>query len=264
MPGPYPPVPAIVAWLLWGMLWNTLSDQKVEPTTMRVASCIVLVFTLAVAATSTFAAEKSETSHLAFVTEYIRELAAIEHVRASADKELKQGKENEVFSNAIHSSTLMQLELRSQINMLKDMRLKPPFDELIPNITGFYEHKIRLLQRMIDIGSAFLAGPKPDADYGKLAAEMPKIRAELEYIDRSLLDATPLIFATLIDPKSDSKNHASHLIITKAERVKLIDDLNAAFGAKLDQKEQDSTVSAASVLKAYFLKDYKCSDDPWE
>jgi hypothetical protein len=117
---------------------------------------------------------------------------------------------------------------------------------------------------MIDISSAFLVGPKPDVDYGKLAAEMPKIRAELEYIDHTLFDATALIFATLIDPKPDSKNHLSHLIITKAERAKLIDELTGAFGSKLDQKDQNFTVSAASVLKAYFLKDYKCSDQPWE
>jgi len=117
---------------------------------------------------------------------------------------------------------------------------------------------------MLDVGSAFLAGPKKGVDYGKLAAEMPKIRAELEYVDHSLFDATPLIFATLIDQKPDSKNHASHLIITKAERAKLIDDLTGDFGSKLHQKDQNFTVSGASVLKAYFLKDYKCSDDPWE
>ena len=55
---------------------------------MRVVSCIVLVVTLAAGAASTFGAEKPkaakpETSHLAFVTEYIRELAANENIRAS-------------------------------------------------------------------------------------------------------------------------------------------------------------------------------------
>jgi hypothetical protein len=33
---------------------------------------------------------------------------------------------------------------------------------------------------------------KPDVDYGKLVAEMPKIRAESDYIDHALFDATPL------------------------------------------------------------------------
>jgi hypothetical protein len=121
-----PPLPAIIAWLLWGMLSDILRDQKAEPIKMRVvSSCIVFAFTLAAGAAPTCGAEKPETSHLAFVTEYVRELAAIEHIRAAAEQELKQGKESEAFSNAIHTSTLMQLELRSQIDMLKGMRLSP-------------------------------------------------------------------------------------------------------------------------------------------
>jgi len=168
------------------------------------------------------------------------------------------------LSNAIHIGTLIRLELSSQIGMLKGMHLNPPFDDLIPTLTEFYERKIALHRRLIDINSAFLAGPKPGVDYGQLAAEVPKIRAELEYIDHALFDVAPVIFATLIDKKPDSMNHASHLIITKAERAKLIEKLTDNFGSKLDQKDQNYTVSAASVLKAYFLKDFKCSDDPWE
>ena len=56
----------------------------------------------------------------------------------------------------------------------------------------------------------------------------------------------------------------TRLIITKAERAKLLSDLTGDFGSKLDQKDQNFTVSAASVLKAYLLKDFKCSDDPWD
>lgn len=208
--------------------------------------------------------QKAETPHLAFVTEYIRELAAIEDIRASGEKDLKNGKKDEVFSTAVYTSTRMQLELRSDVKMLNGMYLKDPFDFLIPDITNFYEQKIELHQRLIDIGSAFIGGPKPGVDYGKLAAEMPKIRATLDDIDHTLFQAAPSIFATLIDPKPDSKDHLSHLIVTKAERKKLIEDLDLYFGAKLDQKDQNYTVGAASVLKAYFLKDFKCSDEPWE
>jgi hypothetical protein len=93
---------------------------------------------------------------------------------------------------------------------------------------------------------------------------MPKIRAELEFIDQSLFEATPLVFATLIDMKEDSKGHASHLIITKEQRAALIAKLTDSFGAKLDQKNQNYIVSAASVLRGYLNKDFKCSDEPWE
>jgi hypothetical protein len=211
-----------------------------------------------------FGAEKPETPHLVFVTEYVRELGAIEAVRAAGERELAAGKQDEFLLNAIHTSTSIQLELGSQIRMLKGMLLKPPFDELTTNLTGFYAQKMGLHQNMIDISTAFLSGPKPGVDYGEMAAEMPKIRASLEFVDHAIFEATPLIFATLMDQRPDSKNHVSHLIITKAEKAKLLDDLATRFGSKLDQKNQNFTVSAASVLKAYLLKDFKCSDEPWE
>jgi len=93
---------------------------------------------------------------------------------------------------------------------------------------------------------------------------MPQVRAIFDDIDHSLAEAGPLIFATLIDQKGDSRNRANHLIITKAEREKLIDTLTTYFGEELNQKDQNFTVSAASVVKAYLLKDWKSSDEPWE
>ncbi len=225
---------------------------------------VSLLFAALICAAAVLAqSKKPETPHLVFVTEYIRELAAIENIRESGEQELKQDP-NSTFSNMIHSSTLFQLELGSQIRMLRGMRLKPPFDDLIPNITAFYERKVILWKRMADIGSDFIGGPKAGVDYGKLAAEMPQIRGQLDYIDKALFEASPSVFATLIDLKEDSKGHASHLIITKEERAKLIDDLNTDFGPKLDAKDQNYTVSAASVLKGYLLKEFKSSDEPWE
>ncbi|MCU1310610.1 MAG: hypothetical protein JWO20_1735 [Candidatus Angelobacter sp.] len=241
-----------------------LTFQKAWPERMKLLSSIVFTLILGTWATPTFGVAKPETSHLEFVTEYIRELAATENLRASAEQELKQGSKDEAFSNGIHGSTLLQLELRSQVAMLRGMNLKPPFDDLIPNIRVLYSREIALHQKLINIASAILAGPKPNVDYGKLVAEMPKIRAELEFVDRTLFDVTPLIFATLIDQKPDSKNHVSHLIITKTERTKLIDDLNVGFGSKLDEKNPNFRVGAASVLRTFFLKDFKCADEPWE
>lgn len=209
---------------------------------------------------------KPETPHLEFVTVYIRELAAIERIRAAGEAENTQDKKDDKlpFASGIHTSTLFELELGSQVKMLKGMRLNAPFDFLIPNITAFYERKIVLWRRMRKISSDFLGGPKDGVDYSKLAAEVPQIRGELDFIDQSLFEAAPGIFATLIDMKEDSKGHASHLIITKEEKATLVSKLDDSFGAKLDQKDQNYTVSAASVLKGYLNRDFKCSDEPWD
>ena len=200
------------------------------------------------------------------MTEYIRELAAVERIRAAGEEENNQEKKDDKlpFAGVIHTSTLFELELGSQVKMLRGMRLNAPFDELIPNITGFYERKILLWRRLREISSAFIGGPKEGLDYSKLAAEMPQIRGELDFVDQSLFQAIPSIFGTLIDMKADSKGHASHLIITKEEKAGLISKLDNSFGAKLDLKGQNYTVSAASILKAYLNKDFKCSDEPWD
>ncbi len=121
---------------------------------------------------------KPETPHLEFVTEYIRELAAVERIRAAGEGENNQDKKDDKlpFASAVHTSTLFELELGSQVKMLKGMRLNAPFDELIPNITVFYERKIVLWRRMREISSAFIGGPKDGVDYSRLAAEMPQIK----------------------------------------------------------------------------------------
>lgn len=231
---------------------------------MQFSICIAQTNSKATRATSR--SVKHETPHLEFVTEYIRELAAVEQIREAGEAENNQDKKDDKlpFSGAVHTSTLFELELGSQVKMLKGMRLNEPFDFLIPSITGFYERKIVLWNRMGEISGAFIGGPKDGVDYSKLAAEMPKIRAELDFIDQSLFQATPSVFATLIDAKEDSKGHASHLIITKEEKAGLISKLDDLFGEKLEQKGENYTVSAASVLKTYLNKDFKCSDEPWD
>jgi hypothetical protein len=114
---------------------------------------------------------KSETPHLRFVKEYVRELIADESLKINGEKEFGEAKtDNERFSTGIYVSKSAQLELRSQIAMLKSMRLRDPFDTLIPSLMGFYQRQIELQQKLMDISTKFLAGPKPSVDYQALAA----------------------------------------------------------------------------------------------
>src|ERR1019366_6823585 len=128
-----------------------------------------------------------------------------------------------------------------------------------------YTYKIDIWRQLSDGGPALRRGPQENVDYGKIAARAPKLNAQLEYMDKALFDATPLVFATLIDPRPDSLNHLSHLIITKAERDRLVKSLEISFGAKLQTNNQNYTVGAASLLKMFLTeKHYACSDEPWK
>lgn len=198
----------------------------------------------------------------AFVQEYIRELSAIEDVRAKAEGEFKEDPSH-LMPSCVRNGTRFQLQLTESIGMLKSYSLGKRFDWLVPNIVGFYQEKLRQYTDMVEICSQMLAGPKPNVDYGALAAEMPKITARLDYIDESLFKASPAIFATLIDEKPDSKNHVSRLTITCAERDALVRTINVDFGSKLNVEKQNWTVSAASVIRDYLIKKgYTCSDEP--
>jgi hypothetical protein len=241
--------------------FRTSEDQMF----LKVAPWFVLSVAVIISPSAIRAAGNPETPHLIFVTEFIRELAAIEDIRAAAEQDLKpEGPPEAVFTNMVYTSTRMQLELKVQVSRLKGMRLTKPYDEVIPDLTAFYQSKLELWAKLEQIASAIISGPKPDVDYGKLAAAMPQIRATLDAVDQAIFKATPLIFATLIDLRPDSENHVSHLIVTQAERKRLISAIDTHFGSKLDQKDQNYTVSAASVLKAYLLKDFKSADDPWD
>ena len=171
--------------------------------------------------------------------------------------------ESNRMASCIRSATRFQLELQSQISILRGMRLKAPFETLPGDIASFCERKIELYKRFGDGCAAMMSGPKPGIDYDAIAAESPKLTAEMEYIDTALFNAIPLVFATLIDPVPDANNHMSKLIITKAERNRMIADINSEFGAKLNQKDQGHIVGAAWVLRAYLGKEkgYTASDE---
>jgi hypothetical protein len=204
----------------------------------------------------------TETPHLAFVHEYIRELGEMEDIRAGAEVDLKR-KDANPLTDGIHWSTRNQLALRMNVSILSGMHIDPPLDFLIPQIIAFYKQKLEIHERMTAISTEIMSGPKAGVDYGKMAAEMPKMRAILESIDESFIKLSAVVFATLIDNKPDKDGHMSRLSITTAERQGLLRQLKTTFGSKFDQKEQNDLVSAAEVLRSYLRKEkgYKSSDE---
>ena len=83
--------------------------------------------------------QAQETSHLQFVTEYIRELGKIERLRSQANDELNDGSDK--MAGCVRNATRYQLELQTQISMLRNVRLNPPFDELAPSLATFNEQR---------------------------------------------------------------------------------------------------------------------------
>jgi hypothetical protein len=193
------------------------------------------------------AAMTEETSHLAFVSEYVRQLAVNERMRELGQRDVSEANNpSEKIMAGIRASTRIVLELKPQITRLHGMKFAAPFDTLPGSIATFYRQKVTLHERIIEMDGIFISGlsrPDPGVDYDSLVADAPKITATLEYLDRSLFESTPLIFATLIDEKPDRNGHMSRLIVSKEERAKLVRDLTTSFGKKMEAKDQNYIVS---------------------
>ena len=131
-----------------------MKNVTLAPVNKRVLATLLLSVGIAGGQTklATSPTPKPETPHFDFVKEYVRELIEDESLKTTGVKELSEAKvPNEQFSTGIYASKSIQLELRSQIAMLKSMRLNDPFDTLIPTLIGFYQRQIQLHQKLIDI-----------------------------------------------------------------------------------------------------------------
>jgi hypothetical protein len=161
-------------------------------------------------------AESAETPHLAFVKLYIEQLEAIEEIRDAAAKELKTDPDTQRIADCVHTMTQYQLELSTQISAMQDVHLNKPLDWLPGGLVEYNKQKLDLYKQYGDACETMLAGPKPGVDYGKIVASLPKINAQVEFIDKGIFQATPAVFGSLIEMKANSHGGADHLIITKA------------------------------------------------
>jgi len=138
-------------------------------------------------------------TRLQFVSEFIRELGAVERIRARSATELKNARDaQERMSTCIANATSMQLERQSQTHMMRAPHLNPPLEFLPQDIAKDYDFKIELYGSMSRICSEFSGGPRPNVDYQELMNEMPKIRAKLDYVDHLICQTSILVFAALI------------------------------------------------------------------
>lgn len=216
------------------------------------------------ALTIALAAQAGDLPQYQFFSEYVRHLIAIHDLQAKATKELAESVSlTDKNMTAIRSSTRIKLELGQSIGMMKGLKLADPFEDLPAHMTTLYRQEIDMHDALIELASQFVAGPKPGVDYGQLAATMPKISAELEFIDETLFKATPMFCFLLIDDKRlDSAGHTNRLLITAAQRKDLLERISSGFGKDLDAKNPIYVVASASVLRTCLRKDFKSADAP--
>ena len=212
-------------------------------------------------------AKVKDTSSYDIVAEYVRSLGAVHNIQQLSTMEQLEAEGDNIKTNmnTIKSLTRLKLEYNFSINKLKGMHLKrKQFDSLIPDTIHWYKKKLMLYDEMTNISKKIIdVRPNPKVDYSKLAARVPEISALLDYIDETIFQSMVLVFALLIDEKPDSEGHMSHLNISNAQKQKLLDGIDTAFGESLESENKNWTTSAAALLKAYLQKDYLPTDE-WQ
>jgi hypothetical protein len=164
------------------------------------------------------------------------ELAAREI--AAAEKAPEGGQQ--ILLSAVRNCTRTKLKFNVMVGRVEQMHLADAnFDKLPPYLTQMYARKAELCDEIVRTAQTLLEGPKPGIDYGKLAGHMPEVTAEVEYVNESIFKATPMVALSLVSKKPDSKNHLSHLSITRKQAQELVNRLQSAFGKSLDAKDQD-------------------------
>jgi hypothetical protein len=155
-------------------------------------------------------AQSSETPHLYFVKLYIEQLGAIENIRDASAKELQTDPATQRLADCVHTMTQYQLELSTQIPAMRGVHLNKPFDGLSEGIADFDQQKLDLYKLYGEGCATMLQGPKPNVDYGKITAALPKIRAQIEFIDQGIFKTAPAVFATLVQMKENSRSRPPH------------------------------------------------------
>lgn len=201
-------------------------------------------------------------------SEYVREICELWEIQGKVDRELVEDKASSdpgtaALMTSIRHSTRVSMALNLNINTLQKMRLtKEPNEKTLGLLIGLYKQKLKLHQDVESISSAFVARPQPGMNYGDLAAKLPKLTAMLDYVDHALYQVTILMFGALIDMKPDSLNRCNHLLITREQRDTLVGRLDGYFGAALGADKR--YLAASAWLMKLKLREFKCSDEPWD
>jgi len=179
------------------------------------------------------------------------------------DTSIKKKDQTEQILNNIYFISKTILVLQTGKTALENMHVLPQFEEFRKATIFLYSEKIEILNVMRKILTEFARKtPKPGVDYSKLAAMLPQIRAQIDYLDTTLFEMTAWLGFILIDEKPDKEGHMSHLNISSEERQSLVKKIDSTFGNDL-KTSKNYTVMSAFVLKE-FLKGPHKSTDEWK
>ena len=200
-----------------------------------------------------------------FISAYAGQLGRQQALKARIPQDLRNPSAGQL-KGCTDGSIALSKTLHDDAVALKAMSLTGDLAKMAPTLINLYESKAVQHLQYGAICSTMASSPAGGKTYLQAAGAAPEILAHLAATDRVIFQGMPLIAASLLPPGSDVRNPATRLTVTKAQRVKLVSDIDKAFDtAKNPLPSQigpnsDITLASAAILRA-FLTDRKGSDE---
>jgi hypothetical protein len=201
-----------------------------------------------------------EASPLRFVTEYLREFSAIEHIRLAEEREFQAAGQS-MLSLCIASGNRYRREIADQMTRMGHMSVPSPSQSLPGRLVDLYGRKLKLYAQVVDACTALQAGGAPsNASHLEVMSVVSRYNAKVDSIDWSLFQTSTEAYSTLLDTPRGPHEDPRRLQITMAQKQALLREIDLEFGNELQDDQQTYLVNAATVIRDA-IRAHKASDE---
>lgn len=204
-------------------------------------------------------AHARDTPPLQFVSEYLREFSAIEHIRLAEEREF-QAPRPDMLAICIESGNRYRREIAQQTARMQVMSVPPPSQALPARLVQLYGQKLELYTQVVNTCTALKAGANSSASYLEVMSVVSKYSTKVDSIDQSLFQTSTDAYSTLLNKNQGPRDFPRRLDITAAEKQALLRQIDRDFGDELQDDQQTYLVNAATVIRNAIRK-HKASDE---
>lgn len=200
-----------------------------------------------------------ETSSLQFVSEYLREFSAIEHIRLAEEREFQAAGQS-MLSICIASGNRYRREIAAQMTRMSNMSVPASSQKLPGRLVELYGRKLALYAQVVDACSALQTGAASNVNSLEVMSVVSRYNARVDSIDRMLFETSTDTYLTLLEPMRGPRADARRLGITMAQKQALLHEIEVEFGNELQDDQQTYLVNAAAVIRDA-IRAHKASDE---
>jgi len=215
-----------------------------------------LLCSLSLLATS--AAQAGATPPLQFVTEYIKDFGAIEHIRLIQERELG-ALQQPTLATCTHNGNQYRSELTRQVSRMRKIIGPASWRDLPARLVGLYDRKLVLYTEVVKTCTALGTGAHTDVSSLQVMTAISQYNARIDAIDKSLFQTSTDAFNTLLSRTPD-RHGKPRLSITAEEKRALLRQIQLEFGTELDDDQQTYLTNAATVIRD-FLRAHAAADE---